>query len=225
MALACVLGTLNLAAAEPSSSTHAKQTGTIFGTLVNRSVPVRDAIVSIPKLWLSEQTAEDGTFRLTNVTAGTQVLHVHYLHGRDFNMVVTVAPGREDTVVVSVPLSLPPCPHPTPDCTSTDRRQHQRIGKPCELHPWVALVADTVPVTYGGEMSALTKARRDSFPNALTEWREGPLTVGSMPVLGLDHPVSPQWASGRTTLGFDRSWMEVAYCGECRAAYLRYKKR
>jgi hypothetical protein len=46
-----------------------QETGTIFGTLVDGSVPIPNAIIEIPKLWIAEQTAGDGTFRLSTVMA------------------------------------------------------------------------------------------------------------------------------------------------------------
>jgi hypothetical protein len=227
----CVLASGFVVARGGPASDAEPRTGTIVGRVIDRGRAVPFAIVSIPALWISETTAEDGSFRMTNVPAGKHRLRVQLVKGRDFRIDATVVAGLVDTLLVE---SSPPpremsCPRPTPECTRRDARQHRRIGRPCERHPWIALVADTVlsaDVTY--EAPGFFAARGDSFPNANVYWEAGPRTTsgvqyGGPTVFGGDG-LRP-YVGGRRNLPVELSWVEVACCGECRAAQRRFLAR
>lgn len=204
-------------------------TGTIFGTLVDGTRAIPWAIVMVKGTWIQDQTAEDGSFRLTDVPVGPVVLRVRRVHRADFTQKVTVHAGQGDTVLVRVPSTfVVECPRPTPGCVSHDARQRKRLGKPCERHSWIALAADTVRVVLAHVHSKVfDMARRDSFPNAMTLWEEPAHTVMGRVTLAPPNPFGRRpgsgWVSGRTVVPAGIYWMEVAYCRECRAAYSRHR--
>lgn len=230
-ALLCLLATAGSSALCATRASEAPpRTGALYGTLLDNGRPVPHSIITFPGLWLETMTELDGTFRLAGIPEGPHVLRVRRFKRKDFSVRVNIVADRVDTIVVNVPrpgVEPPPCPRPTPECTERDRRQHGRIGLPCEVHPEVTLAADTVRILHVARaLPGQAKVQRDSFPNALTWWympmptTRGRLVGGSPSGFGSQR--RRVWPSGRTPVGGGPWWIEVAYCSECRAALARF---
>lgn len=178
--------------------------GFLVGRVTHEGRPEQFANIIVLGTKHGGQSGRDGSFRLDGVPVGAAVIQVIAMGCVRATKPVEAKSGSADSISVELDCPSRRCrdqAHPTADCLKPNPEERRRIGSRCVAHPSVFLASDTVRVGYGLQIvhAELEAARRDSFPNT-RNWV-------------VEDCLVEDWA-----------FTEVAYCGECRLAYERWRQ-